>query len=72
VVEAIGEQLGQGRLGAMNPEAALQVAKLFTGEISGIGPLPLNHQPRSRVDGSGRCRKNCGTRKATAGKQDRQ
>jgi hypothetical protein len=41
LVQPFGEQLGNGRLGAMNPETPIQFTELFRGEIHRIRTLTL-------------------------------
>ena len=72
MVQPIREELGQGRLGAMDPEAPLEVAKFLAGEVGGIWPLTLHHQPRNRVDGRGDRRRRGGAPAVTAGHQKSQ
>ena len=48
VIEALGEQLAQAGLGAMDAKASLQLTDLFGAEIGGIEILGLGHQPVHR------------------------
>ena len=44
LVQACGEQLGQGRLRAVNTKATLEFLQFFRVEVGRVGPQPLSHK----------------------------
>lgn len=78
LIKPLGEELGQGGLGAMHPETPLQLTQFGGAEIEWIGALPLVDQsiaiaePVARRRGRGRlhpCRQAAGQAEADSGGQ---